>query len=208
MKRAMIVVAVIAGLSPLLAETGCKSSKEVASEVAKRDVRSFRASLQRIPGQIDTVMAKLNAVTAGDAKDRAGLLADYSRELQALSRDGAEVAAAKDEAERNVQRYFREWVKESRGIKTEADRKAAYAAIDSGKARTDVAMSYLSNGSRDFRALLDRLNSLQKSLAQDLSPASVRSVGDQYGAVNDLAIKVKGYIARLEEQIDATLAGR
>lgn len=207
MKLCIVAMAIVTGLS-LTTFTACKSSKEVASEVAARDVRSFQAGLDKIPGQIDTVMAKLNSLTAGDATNRAELLAGYTRELRTLSQQGAQVAAAKDEAERNVQRYFREWVKESRGIKTDADRQAAYQAIDAGKTRTDTAMSYLSNGSRDFRALLDQLNGFQTTLTKDLGPASVKSVGDQSGLVSDLGIKVKGYIARLSEQIDSTLVGR
>ncbi|MCC6676779.1 MAG: hypothetical protein IT436_06510 [Phycisphaerales bacterium] len=207
MKLSIVAASLLAGLS-LFTLPACKSSKEVASEVATRDVRSFQASLDQIPGQIDTVMAKLNSLTAGDVSNPSALFADYTRELRTLTEHGAQVAAAKDDAERNVQRYFREWVKQSRGIKTSADRDAAYKAIDAGRSRTDIAMGYLRDGSRDFRALLDKLNGFQSTLAKDLSPASLKSIGSQYGPTLDKAISVKGYIARLSEQIDASLLGK
>lgn len=202
----LIASSVIAG-SLLAALPACKSSKEVASEVASRDVRSFQQSLDQIPGQIDRTMASLSQLTAGDVADRSKAFADFSKDLSTLKTHAMEVAAQKDEAERNVQRYFREWVKESRGMKSTQSRDAAYKAIESDSYRSETALGYMRNGSRDFRALIDKLNGFQNTLKSDLSPDAIRRVGEQFGVTNDEAIKVKGYIARLSEQIDSTLAG-
>lgn len=207
MKLSVLAAVILAG-SSLCTLPACKSSKEVASEVATRDVRSFQQSLDQIPGQIDSTMSTLNQLTAGNAANRQQLLTNFTNQLSTLKSHAYELSAQKDAAEKNVQRYFREWVKESRGISTTADRDAAYKAVDAGRARTDVALDYMRNGSRDFRSLTDKLSSFQKTLSTDMSPEAVRRVGDQFGITNDDAIKVKGYIARLSEQIDSTLTGR
>src|SRR5262245_34559847 len=96
--------------SSLVGLSACKSSKEVANEVAARDVRSFQTALDQIPGQIDKTMSSLNQLTAGGSGDRAKLLTDFTSNLTTLKSQGMEVAGARDEAEKNVQRYFREWV--------------------------------------------------------------------------------------------------
>lgn len=207
MKLSVLAAVILAG-SSLCTLPACKSSKEVASEVATRDVRSFQQNLDQVPGQIDRTMATLSQLTSGNATNRQQLLTDFTNQLSTLKSHAYELGAQRDAAEKNVQRYFREWAKESRGISSTADRQNAYQAIDAGRARTDIAMDYMRNGARDFRSLTDKLSGFQKTLSTDMSPDAIRRVGDQFGVTNDDAIKVKGYIARLSEQIDATLTGR
>jgi hypothetical protein len=113
------------------------------------------------------------------------------------------LANTRDFAQENSQRYFREWLKESRKHKSAADRDAALAAFDTGKSQATAAQGYLDRGSREFRALIDQLNQTQTKLATDLSPATLQKMN--LAPIFDKAIATKANIARLSEEIDAAL---
>jgi ABC-type transporter Mla subunit MlaD len=161
-----------------------------------------------MPGQIDAVMNNLNTLTAGTTTNRAEVFEEYSRNLTQLEHHAKSVAHARDDAEKNSQKYFREWLQSSRSYKDPAKRDAAIQSLEAGRSQTDQARAYLNQGAGDFRSLTDQLNGIRSTLGKDMSPATVQKVGSSLGPVLDKANNVKQYIARLDEQIDAALAAR
>ena len=203
-----LLIALSAMMTLVIAGAGCSSQKEVAGTVASRSVRDFQKDLDAVPGQIDSVMSSLTKLTAGDTADRASALTSYSKDLKELTSQASRIASARDQAESDTQRYFREWLKESRSIKSSSERDAAYQALDAGKARTDIALGYLDNAATEYRALAEQFTQIQSMLTKDLSASSVQQVASQLGPVFDKASATKNYVARLSEQIDAALLGK
>ncbi len=190
-------------LSPTLIFTGCQSTKEIAGQKAAMSARDFQSALSLMPGQIDKVTSSLQSLQLMETTDKAGTFTTFTKELRTLESQAMSLANTRDFAQENSQRYFREWLKESRKHKKTADRDAALAAFDAGKSQATAAQGYLDRGSREFRALIDQLNQTQTKLATDLSPATLQKMN--LAPIFDKAIATKANIARLSEEIDAAL---
>ncbi len=199
---ATIVFAALGGL----VLPGCETSTERARSSARGAAGYFLESLEDAPAQIDATTAALTKATAGDVSDRKAAVKDFTRELNELETHALSVARARDNAENRTQEYFREWLKESRTIKSESERNDAIKRLDAGQANVSQALEYLRLGARDFRALNDEMLAAGKSLSADMSAANVEKVRQSLAPVYDNATMVKAYIARLEDQITSTLA--
>ncbi len=207
MARRSVSAALVLLCASVLVLAGCSTTAGYGKRAA-RSARDFQEELQVMPGQIDAVMNDLNTLTAGTTTNRADVFKQYSKDLEKLEDHAKSVAHARDEAVKNSQKYFREWLQSSRSYKDPAKRDAALRALDAGQSQTNQALAYLNQGADDFRSLTDQLNEIKSTLARDMSPANVQKVGSNLGPVLDKADDVKQYIARLDEQIDAALAAR
>jgi hypothetical protein len=202
-----LFVAVVAA-SAALTLPACKTEREASGEAAKSSVSSFQKELAAMPGQIDRTTNALVSLTGGGGVDRSKGLAEFSKQLATLKEEGMSLAEARDSAQKDTQRYFRAWLKESRSIKNDQERQEAYAALDKGRARTDLATRYLNDGSRDFRSLTDRLDQIQASLTKDMSDANIQTVRNDFTPVLEKALSLKGNIAQLDKQITTALTGQ
>ncbi len=207
MARRSVSAALVLLCAGVLVLAGCSSTAGYGKRAA-RSARDFQAELDVMPAQIDAVMNDLNTLTAGTTTNRAEVFKQYSKDLEKLEDHAKSVAHARDSAEKNSQKYFREWLQSSRSYKDSAKRDAALQSLDAGKAQTNQALAYLNQGANDFRSLTDQLNGIKSTLGKDMSPASVQRVGSNLGPVLDKGNNVKQDIARLDEQIDAALAAR
>ena len=188
--------------------TGCQSEMESSRSSALNSAEYLQESLATAPAQIDAVTKQLTVVTAGDTVDRKKALAEFDREVRTLETHALSMARARDNAENRTQEYFRNWLKQTRKYKTAAERDAAIAKYDAGQANVSQALEYLRMGARNFRQLMDELNGAKTSLNADLGAANVAKVRTGLGPVYDHAIKVKAYIERLDEQINASLTSK
>ncbi len=184
---------------------GCQSKLERDKSSALNAAEFFQQDLAKMPAQIDLVTKDLTAATAGAVTNRPALFAQYSKDLKVLNQQAQSLASARDNAVAHTQDYFREWLKSTRKFKTEAERNAAIAKYDAGAQNFDTSKEYLRLGASNFRALVDEFNNAETLLKADLSEANVDKVRASLGPVYGHALEVKGYVERLEDQINAAL---
>jgi len=205
--RRLLGVAVLAGLGFGAAGlSGCQSEVDRSRSAARSAAGSFMESLSTAPAQIDKTTEALVKATAGNTPDRAAVIKQFDKDVATLETHAASMARARDNAENRTQEYFRDWLKETRTIKSESERSAALSRYDAGQGNFAQAMDYIRVGARDFRSLMNEFNAAQAALKADPSEANAEKVRGGLGPIYDNAIMVKAYIARLEEQVTAALS--
>ncbi len=206
MNRSVLVGAIALGVVVSFVP-GCKTSKEVAADVSGRSVRDFQFSLEQMPARIDAVLVTMNKLgSAGPAREAA--LTTFSTQLKDLRTDAMALAEARDRAQTDTQRYFREWLKESRRITDPAARDRALDEIAKGTQRTDIARNYLDTGAKSMRTMVDAMNSIESQLKQDINSFNTPAFNRQFSTAVDSATSAKARIERLGELIDTALQGK
>lgn len=202
--RTRLIVAVAAVAMASL-PTGCKSSVERAREDARDSAAAFQRSLSALPGKIDSTMNKLAELTAPNNANRAQSFREYSDQLNYLRDAGEDLSAQADAANADAHEFFREYVSSSMSGKDPAARQAAMDSLATRKDAVNSALSYLEQGRKRSQDLVGSFRDIQDQLRNNLSDDAVARVRQRSGEIITPATDVKNYIARLEEQIRATL---
>jgi len=208
MNKTMCVLAAACGLAMGLTTTGCKSSREVAGTVRERSVRDFQFQLDQMPARLDGMIKTMSELGSGTNPNRAATLAQFSQQLDALQGDARTLADASDQAKADSQRYFREWVRETRTIPEGAEKDAALAQLNKGSTRFDIANRYLQEGTRNFRELNGALENIRTKLTADLNSFTTPEFGRQFAAATDAATATRARIDRLDDLINSALTGK
>lgn len=206
MIRCLLSVVLLA--SAVVALSGCASEKAMAAEGVANSVSGFQDQLREMPGRIDDAMATLRQLSAGDNPDRAATLKDYSHKLKRMSSDAKSLAAASDNAQANVQEYFRAWVKESRHIKSSAEREAAMAQVAASSEQRRIAQEYITMGSQYYHKMMDAMTSAESQLKADLNSYTSEQFSRTFAAASDAALAARARIERLDELIASSFAGK
>lgn len=188
--------------------TGCKSQKQAIGESTSVQLKTFQQSLEQMPGRIDRLMATGTLLASGTNTNRAGTLAEFSRQLGEVRTDAKDIAHEYDTANANVNRYFRAWVKESRTIKDPAARDRALAAIDEGRINTATAQNYMKQASTYYFRMIDAAQEIEKGLGGgNLDKAFTPWFDEKFTAFSDAAVAARARVERLDELITQTLTG-
>ncbi len=190
-----------------LVGAGCKSSTEVAKEKATSSAQTFQQMLGDMPPEIDRATAALTKLsdvrTTGAASTQT--LADLNKSIEVLTHQAQRLTAASDDAVADSQRFFTTWLKESRTIKDETQRRAAIDQIKSREPQRALAKGYLDKASKDFRKLVDGLKDASAGVTKNPASATNGELAKKVGPIFDSATATKNQIARLEDQINTNL---
>lgn len=204
------LVTAFAGLALIgaaaLTLAGCSTPKEKAQTEARASAKAFRSELGTMPDRIDSTIAKLVELTAGNNTNRAKSFSEFGTELFRMQSHATRLKEESERATSDSSTYFREWLRESMSTADPAKRKAAEDSLAMRRTDVDKALSYLRAGESDYRKLLVSLKDIQRRLTGDLSQKAIDAASPKVGDAIRGSVDVKNSIARLHEQIDSVLA--
>lgn len=208
-RRRLLLVLSLPLALPLAAPfAGCASDAERAESAAADSVSAFRKNLDAMPSNIDKTMAALTEVASPSNTNKAESYRKFSSEFSWMQNRANEMGAQADRAVANSKNYFREWAREGMASRNNDERKRIEQAIADSRVDTDKALQYLTDGRRNYGEFANRLRDIQNRLRGDMSQPSIDALGPSIERARRDAMDVKNTIARLGEQIDATLSAR
>lgn len=203
----VIACAALAAAGPAIL-TGCESARQVARDQARMDIRSFRAELNRMPGQIDRTINVLGDLTSEATTNREAVFAQFGRELGRMQEHGRSLSRQADLATRNSERYFRAWAEELRDADDPTDRAQGEAALRARTLKFDTALQYLTAGRNEFRRVLADMEAINSELTGNLTNEGIASVSGRAQTLIGHSVALRNTVDRMTEQIDSSLAGQ
>lgn len=208
MKNRSVLLAgalVVAACSSALVTGGCKSPQEAARETARASAGDFRTALQSMPGNIDSMTGKLASLIDARNTNRGASYLDFTRQLPLLDRDALMISDQADKATADASAYFKEWGKSSMNTADPAKRAAMETAMANRKTDYNTALAYLNDGKKSYRDLMGNLRDIEAKLKSGVTQESINAAGPAIQKAMMDATNVKNMVARMTEQLDATL---
>lgn len=147
-------------------------------------IKEARAEATRTHEQLAATLSALNALTKQSKGDLRPAYDAFAAEIPKTE------AAANSTRTRvkwmggDGQKYFEGWQKDVNSIANESLRKKAQKRLDAVKKSYDKVAVELTKGADKFTPFLSDLNDIQKTLANDVTPAGVKAVRSTVSSAN------------------------
>jgi hypothetical protein len=147
-------------------------------------IKDARAEATRTHEQLEATLNALNTLTKQSKGDLRPAYDAFATEIPKTQ------AAANSTATRvkwmggDGQQYFTGWQKDIDGIANESLRKKAQKRLDAVKKSYDKVAVELTTAAEKFKPFLSDLNDIQKTLANDVTPAGVKAIRSTVSSAN------------------------
>ena len=164
------------------ASVSAQAASPSAQENLAKSVEEIRTETLATRGQLQTAIGALTALTTQKQGDLKPAYDAYVAEVAKTHADAGKTtsrAAAMQSASKD---YFGAWQQDVAGINNASLRQTAQKRLDTARRNYDKVIASLQEAGKRFKPLLSDLDDVQKMLANDITPAGVKSVR---GVAND-----------------------
>jgi hypothetical protein len=147
-------------------------------------IKEARVEATRTHDQLGATLSALNALTKQSKGDLRASYTAFAAEIPKTDATATSTRARVTRMEADGLKYFGGWQKEVDSIANESLRKKAQKRLNAAKSSYDKVSVALSKGAEKFNPFLSDLTDIQKTLANDVTPAGVKAIRSTVTSAN------------------------
>ena len=194
-----------------LASTGCALFKKDCAPDASKPIGGKAINLLQFRDDVNATRSAINRT--GDALTRLpqapnaqAAYVNYSSELASLNKLAKRTSEESAEVRNGGKALFAQWEMETRSIKNPDISAVADLRRTELQKTYNAMLTPLIDARASLTPLLSDFSDIQKVLALDLTPAGIKAVGQQIGAVNESAAATVKTMDKLALELDKIAA--
>jgi len=198
------VVTAVLVLTGLALAVGCSSnSKGERTEEGTKTVeslRSVRQNIKQAPKEVDKVIASLNAMSGGG--DLKTTYATYSKQVDALEASGERARKRSQAMRSNADQYIARWEEEANQFQSPELREGMQQRRESVRENFTKIRTAAQSAREAYTPFLRNLQEIERALANDLTPAAVRTIQPAIDKSKADGEVLKQRLAALDAELD------